>query len=72
MLGQVLREQDLVSSGCIAKPSGAKTGNVLGAQYLVQLVITDYEAKTSGTNSGIGGLVTSRVASTWWIGPKKR
>ena len=60
-LGDVLAEQDLVTSGRVAQPSGAKTGNVLGAEYLVQLVVTDYEAKTSGTDKGIGGLLTSKV-----------
>jgi len=60
-LSSVLGEQDLASSGRVAKPSGAKTGNVLGAQYLVQLVITDYETNTSGTDKGIGGLLTKSV-----------
>ena len=60
-LGDVLAEQDLASSGRIAKPSGAKTGNVLGAEYLVQLVVTDYETNTSGTDKGIGGLLTKKV-----------
>lgn len=60
-LGGVLAEQDLAASGRIAKPSGAKTGNVLGAEYLVQLVVTDYEANTSGTDGAIGGLLKSRV-----------
>ena len=60
-LGNVLAEQDLASSGRIAKPSGAKTGNVLGAQYLVQLVVTDYESKTSGTDKGVGGILTRKV-----------
>ena len=60
-LSDVLAEQDLASSGRVAKPSGAKTGNVLGAEYLVQLVVTDYETNTSGTDKGIGGLLTSKV-----------
>lgn len=60
-LGDVLAEQDLASSGRVAKPSGAKTGNVLGAEYLVQLVVTDYESKTSGTNKGVGGILTRKV-----------
>ncbi|MGI9239051.1 MAG: CsgG/HfaB family protein [Woeseiaceae bacterium] len=60
-LGVVLDEQDLASSGRVAKPSGAKTGNVLGAEYLVQVVVTDYEANTSGTDKGIGGLLTKGV-----------
>jgi curli biogenesis system outer membrane secretion channel CsgG len=60
-LGSVLGEQDLAASGRVAKPSGAQTGNVLGAQYLVQVVITDYEAKTSGTDGAVGGLLKSKV-----------
>jgi len=60
-LGSVLGEQDLAASGRIAKPSGAQTGNVLGAEFLVQLVITDYETKTSGTDKGVGGLVFSKI-----------
>lgn len=60
-LASVLGEQDLVASGRIAKPSGAETGNVLGAEFLVQLVITDYETKTSGTDKGVGGLVFSKI-----------
>ena len=60
-LGSVLGEQDLAASGRIAKPSGPETGNVLGAEFLVQLVITDYETKTSGTDKGVGGLVFSKI-----------
>lgn len=60
-LASVLGEQDLVTSGRIAKPSGAQTGNVLGAEFLVQLVITDYETKTSGTDKGVGGLLFSKI-----------
>lgn len=60
-LGSVLGEQDLAASGRIAKPSGAKTGNVLGAEYLVQVVITDYESKTSSTDGAVGGLLRSKV-----------
>ncbi len=70
VLNQVLAEQDLAASGRVAKPSGARTGNVLGAQFLVQLVVTDYEAKTSGTNSGVGGLVTSRMPVLGGLGLK--
>ena len=56
-LGSVIGEQDLASSGRIAKPSGAATGNILGAQYLVQVVVTDYESNTSGKSGGAGGLL---------------
>ncbi|MBT8081720.1 MAG: CsgG/HfaB family protein [Gammaproteobacteria bacterium] len=56
-LGNVLGEQDLASSGRVAAPSGAATGQVLGAEILVQVVITDYEEKTSGSTTGAGGLL---------------
>ena len=55
-LGSVLDEQDLAASGRVAAPSGAATGSVLGAEYLVQVVVTDYEANTSGKDAGVGGL----------------
>jgi curli biogenesis system outer membrane secretion channel CsgG len=60
-LDEVLKEQDLAASGRVASPSGAKMGNVLGAQYLVQVVITSYETRTSSSDSGVGGFLTSRV-----------
>ncbi len=60
-LDNVLSEQDLAASGRIAKPSGAKTGNVLGAEYLVQVVVTDYETNTSGKSGGVGGLLRNKV-----------
>lgn len=60
-LGAVLGEQDMAASGRVAQPSAAKTGSVLGAEYLVQVVVTDYESKTSGKGGGIGGLLGDRV-----------
>ena len=70
-LGSVLDEQDLAASGRIAKPSGAATGNVLGAEYLVQVVITDYESNTSGKSGGVGGLLMSKVPLLGGIGGGK-
>ncbi len=62
VLDDVLGEQDLATSGRVAQPSGAATGNVLGAEYLVQVVVTDYEANTSSTDGGVaGGLLRNRV-----------
>lgn len=55
-LSDVLGEQDLATSGRVAQPSGAATGQVLGAELLMQVVITDYEENTSGSSSGVGGL----------------
>ncbi len=71
-LGAVLQEQDLATSGRVAKPSGARTGNVLGAQHLVQVVVTDYEANTSGNSGGggIGALVGNRVPVLGGLGVK--
>lgn len=60
-LSSVLGEQDLAASGRVATPSGAATGNVLGAEYLVQVVVTDYESNTSGSDVGVGGLLKSKV-----------
>ena len=55
-LTDVLGEQDLAASGRVAKPSAAKTGNVLGAEYLVQVVVTDYETNVKGNEAGgVGG-----------------
>jgi len=70
-LGSVLGEQDLAASGRVAKPSGAATGNVLGAEYLVQVVITDYESNTSGKSGGVGGLLRKKVPVLGGIGGGK-
>lgn len=59
VLGDVLGEQDLAASGRVAKPSGAATGNILGAQYLVQVVVTDYESDVKESSKGIGGLLSN-------------
>ena len=71
-LNTVIQEQDLASSGRVAKPSGARTGNILGAEYLVQAVVTDYEANVSGSKGGgLGGLVANRVPVLGGVGIKR-
>lgn len=70
-LNSVLDEQDLAASGRIAKPSGAATGNVLGAEYLVQVVVTDYESNVSGKKGGVGGLLRGKVPLLGGIGGGK-
>ena len=55
MLNEVFKEQDLGESGRMARPSAAKIGNVLGAQYMMKVVVTDYEEDVS-TKKG-GGVV---------------
>ncbi len=57
VLDQTLREQDLGASGRIAKPSAAKIGKVLGAQYLFKAVVTNYEAGVEQKGGGLGGLI---------------
>ena len=62
-LQSILQEQDLVTSERVSKPSGARTGNVLGAQHLVQVVVTDYESNVSGREGGVGvGALLGRSA----------
>ncbi len=57
VLDQTLKEQDLGATGRIAKPSAAKIGKILGAQYLFQAVITHYEAGVEEKGGGLGGLL---------------
>jgi curli biogenesis system outer membrane secretion channel CsgG len=56
-LNEVLGEQDLAASGRVAQTSGAATGQVLGAELLLQVVITDYETGTSESSGAVGGLL---------------
>jgi len=53
---EVLAEQNLADSGRVSKPSGAKIGKILGAQYLVQAVVTSYEPDFSKKKGGLGGI----------------
>ena len=53
-LEPVLMEQDLAASGRIAKGTGAKIGQLTGAQYLVMATVTAFEEGTKGTRGGIG------------------
>ena len=70
-LESIIQEQDLVTSERITQASGAKTGNVLGAQLLVQVVVTDYEAKISERKGGgLGGLLGDRAGVLGAIGLK--
>ncbi len=71
ILDSIIKEQDLASSGRIAKPSGAKTGNILGAEYLVQVVVTDYESNTKSTGGGVGGFLSKKVPLLGGVGLKR-
>lgn len=52
-LGNVLEEQNLAASGRVRSGTGAKMGNVTGAQYLVFGTVTSYEENTASTGGGI-------------------
>ena len=68
ILGDVLGEQDLGDR--VAQPSAAKVGKVLGAEYLLQVVITDYEEKTNQVGGGALGALT-RVPLIGGVGIKR-
>lgn len=52
-LKSVITEQDLAASGRIKKGTGAKTGELTGAQYLVTGTVTSYEENTANTGGGL-------------------
>ncbi|KAA3631136.1 MAG: penicillin-binding protein activator LpoB [Proteobacteria bacterium] len=52
-LEPVLREQDLAASGRVAASSGAKIGQMTGAQYLVLGTVTAFESNVQNTGGGI-------------------
>ena len=53
-LEHVLREQDLAASGRVAPGTGAKMGQLTGAEYMVMGTVTAFEEGTKGTGGGIG------------------
>ena len=62
MLNEVFKEQDLGDSGRLARPSAAKIGNVLGAQYMMKVVVTDYEEDVSTKrDAGAVGILSKAV-----------
>jgi curli biogenesis system outer membrane secretion channel CsgG len=58
-LQSILGEQDLAASGRIRQGTGAKIGQVTGAQYLVTGTVSSYQEKTEGMGGGIsfGGVL---------------
>lgn len=52
-LGHALDEQDLAASGRVGAGSGARSGNITGAHYLVTGAVSAYTANTSSTGGGI-------------------
>lgn len=52
-LEKVLDEQDLADSGRIKKSTGAKIGELTGAQYLVFATVSAFDTKTASTGGGV-------------------
>lgn len=64
VLDQAIQEQDLGASGRVAQPSAAKVGNILGAQYLLQAVVTNYEAGVKKQGGGLlGGAIGGKTGA---------
>lgn len=61
-LGEVLREQDLGSSGRIKKGTEAAIGEIEGAELLVVGAITEFEPNAGGVGGGImGGVIGAGI-----------
>lgn len=58
-IGNVLQEQDFGASGRVATPSAAGMGQILGAEYLVEAVITAYDPGTNAQTTNLGGLANA-------------
>lgn len=52
-LDKVLEEQNLAASGRVRSGTGAKMGQVTGADYLVMGTVTSYEENTANTGGGL-------------------
>ena len=52
-LGSVLSEQDLAASGRVRSGTGAATGELTGAQYLIMGTVSAYEENTASTGGGV-------------------
>ena len=53
---KVLKEQDFGASGRVSNASAAKIGKVLGAETLVQAVVTHYAPDFEGKGGSLGGI----------------
>jgi curli biogenesis system outer membrane secretion channel CsgG len=52
-IGDITTEQDLVGQGRVSKKTGAKTGQMIGAQYIARGTLTEFDISKSG---GMGGI----------------
>lgn len=63
-IGNIMQEQDFGASGRVAAPSAAGMGQILGAEYLVEVVITGYDPGVNARSTnlgGVGGLLGGRL-----------
>lgn len=58
-IGNVMQEQDFGASGRVATPSAAGMGQILGAEYLVEAVITSYDPGTNAKSTNVGGIANA-------------
>lgn len=58
-IGNVMQEQDFGASGRVATPSAAGMGQILGAEYLVEAVITSYDPGTNAKSTNVGGIASA-------------
>ncbi len=58
IIGEVITEQDLSSSGRISPGTGAPTGEIIGAELLLTGAVTEYEPDKFGLGGGVVGLGT--------------
>ena len=52
-IGAIVTEQGLASAGRVREGTGAKSGNLTGAMYLVTGTVTSYEENTSDTKGAL-------------------
>lgn len=55
-VSKALKEQDFGASGRVTSQSAAKIGKVIGAETLVQAVVTEYAPNFEGKSGGLGGI----------------
>ena len=58
-IGNVMQEQDFGASGRVASPSAAGMGQILGAEYLVEAVITSYDPGVKSRSTNVGGIANA-------------
>lgn len=87
-LGDITTEQDLVTGGRVSRKTGAKTGKLKGAEYIVRGTITEFDYRESGgdftfnikgfdigaktRSAHIGGIIRIYDATTGEIYDSKR